>query len=104
MGRRSWIIVLAMLAGAALAPVGVPGGGAVAAPAVATRQSPESASQVARRTGQQVEVTSARTETGELVANPDGTFTARESVLPVRVRRGADWVPVDTTLRVGRDG
>src|SRR3954469_24158071 len=59
---------------------------------------------LAARAGQRVEVTSARTETGQVFANPNGTFTSEESAVPVRVRRGTGWVPVDPTLTRGRDG
>jgi Concanavalin A-like lectin/glucanases superfamily len=51
-----------------------------------------------------VEVTSMTTQTSRTVANPDGSFTSEFSDGPVRVRRGASWVPVDPTLSVGSDG
>ncbi|WP_143219171.1 LamG domain-containing protein [Actinokineospora bangkokensis] len=44
------------------------------------------------------------TETEEVVANPDGSFTLRSYERPVRVRSGAGWTPVDTTLVVRSDG
>jgi len=59
---------------------------------------------VATRTGRQVEVGALTTETGQVFANPDGSFTRHESALPVRVRRSSGWVPVDMTLRAGADG
>lgn len=52
----------------------------------------------------QVEALDQRTETRQVFANPDGTLTARLSVEPQRVRRGSDWVPVDTRLRFLPDG
>lgn len=111
MGRRSWLVLLAMLAATAIVPMDVSVDAAAAAPgATPPTGAPPVASTtaealaLARKSGRQVEAVAARTETGELFANPDGTFTSRESVLPVRVRRGTAWVPVDTTLKVGRDG
>ncbi|MFI5735447.1 LamG-like jellyroll fold domain-containing protein [Kribbella sp. NPDC051587] len=59
---------------------------------------------VAAKTGRQVEVATLTTETGQVVANPDGSFTRHESALPVRVRRPSGWVPVDMTLRAGAHG
>jgi hypothetical protein len=41
-----------------------------------------------------------RTETRQVFANPDGTWTAAVAARPVRVHRAdGSWVPVDTTLR-----
>ncbi len=51
-----------------------------------------------------VEVTSATTDSVRLLANPDGTMTQEISAVPVRVRRGSGWVPVDTSLAVNADG
>ena len=39
------------------------------------------------------------TESSRVFAEPDGTFTAEVSARPTRVRGGAGWLPVDTTLR-----
>jgi hypothetical protein len=58
----------------------------------------------AERTGKSVMIPSARSETGEITANPDGTLTLTEYALPVRVHRGKEWVPVDTTLTRRGDG
>ena len=46
-----------------------------------------------------VEILDHRTETRQVFANTDGTLTLEESVVPQRVARGGEWVPVDTTLR-----
>jgi hypothetical protein len=59
---------------------------------------------LAAQTGVRVEVTSLRTETEDVYANPNGSFTMVQRVLPVRVRQGSSWVPVDTTLRKLPDG
>ncbi|MGW0966887.1 LamG-like jellyroll fold domain-containing protein [Streptomyces sp. NPDC002516] len=43
-------------------------------------------------------------QTDDVVAHPDGSFTTTTGVLPVRVYRNGDWVPVDATLVTGPDG
>ncbi|MQY15518.1 hypothetical protein SRB5_57000 [Streptomyces sp. RB5] len=45
-----------------------------------------------------VEVTSLRSETSDTVANPDGTFTERQYVQPVRTYKNGRWAALDTTL------
>lgn len=65
---------------------------------------PAKALAAARATGKPVEVLAERTETRQVFANADGTFTSETSALPERVRRGQDWVPVDATLRFADDG
>ncbi|MER5336734.1 LamG-like jellyroll fold domain-containing protein [Micromonospora sp. NPDC002717] len=44
------------------------------------------------------------TETGEVFANPGGSFTLEQHAHPVRVRQGAGWAQVDTRLRRQVDG
>ncbi|RSN05667.1 hypothetical protein DMB42_27355 [Nonomuraea sp. WAC 01424] len=58
----------------------------------------------ARTSGKPVEVTTARTETADVLANPDGTLTLREHLRPVRARVDGAWRPVDDTLRRNPDG
>ncbi|WP_157546058.1 ricin-type beta-trefoil lectin domain protein [Hamadaea tsunoensis] len=58
----------------------------------------------ARDTHKPVPVAEATTPYVTLVANPDGTFTARQDVQPQRARKGDRWVPIDTTLAAGADG
>ncbi|WP_344157284.1 RICIN domain-containing protein [Kribbella yunnanensis] len=58
----------------------------------------------ALRTGQPVELTDQRTETGQVFANPDGTKTMEQHSQPVRVRKGRDWVAPDPSLRLEADG
>ncbi|MGW1061188.1 RICIN domain-containing protein [Micromonospora rubida] len=65
---------------------------------------PATATVTARRTGRQVEILSERTETARVFANPSGTRTLEEYVLPVRTRRGDAWVPIDTRLVRAADG
>jgi hypothetical protein len=58
----------------------------------------------AAATGQRVEVLGARSESGQVFANPDGSFTSETSMVPARVRRDGGWVPVDATLERRADG
>ncbi|MFI7150159.1 LamG-like jellyroll fold domain-containing protein [Nonomuraea sp. NPDC050022] len=58
----------------------------------------------AKKSGQRVAVPAEQSEARDVYANPDGSFTAELRTVPVRVRRGAGWVPVDTTLRVRAGG
>lgn len=62
------------------------------------------AQQQAVSSGKAVTVDSLTTETSEVVANADGTFTNTTSLTPVRVRQDGKWVPVDATLRQNSDG
>ncbi|MGW3658763.1 FG-GAP-like repeat-containing protein [Streptomyces sp. NPDC005151] len=52
----------------------------------------------AKSSGKPVEIVERRTETSEVYANPSGTTTVTTHVVPVRVRQGDTWVPVDTDL------
>jgi hypothetical protein len=63
-----------------------------------------SARSAAIASGQRVEATALRTERQQVFANPDGSFTLEQTVLPVRVRRGSGWTAVDTTLLTGSNG
>ncbi|MFJ8870526.1 LamG-like jellyroll fold domain-containing protein [Streptomyces sp. NPDC102473] len=50
-------------------------------------------------------VEKATTESSEVFANPDGTFTQEMNAAPVRARNGdGAWAPIDTTLVHGADG
>lgn len=62
------------------------------------RPDPVSAVVAARLCGGRVGVRSQTSESALVFANPDGTFTREQQTRPVRVRRGEDWVPVDTRL------
>ncbi|MFD2766535.1 LamG-like jellyroll fold domain-containing protein [Micromonospora eburnea] len=90
--------VLAVVGGLLTAPA------ANATPAAPSALGEEAARAAAVATRQRVEATALRTENIQVFANPNGTFTMRQSVVPERVRRGADWVPVDTTLYARADG
>src|SRR4051794_20766355 len=56
------------------------------------------------RCGKPIEDLSARTETDQVFANPDGTFTRSEGLEPQRVRKPDGWHPIDTTLRLDSGG
>jgi hypothetical protein len=60
--------------------------------------SEEAAQTEAAASGKQVEAVNLRTERSETLANPDGTFTLREYVQPVRVFKNGTWAALDTTL------
>ncbi|GKQ37237.1 hypothetical protein ALMP_37750 [Streptomyces sp. A012304] len=58
----------------------------------------ERALRQAAESGKPVEVVSARTETSETHALPNGNLRHTQHTLPVRVKREGAWTPVDTTL------
>jgi hypothetical protein len=62
------------------------------------------AAKLARSTGKAEVVGALTTGTSLVTAEPDGVLSAQENVLPVRVRRGADWVAVSTRLVPGTGG
>lgn len=97
--------VLALLGGVFVA---VPAGASAAAGSTAVPASAgvgeTAARTAAMRTGRAVEATALTTGTRQVLANPDGTFTSVLSAVPVRVRQGVGWRPVDTTLRANPNG
>jgi hypothetical protein len=82
------------------AHLAVIGGNASAQLAAATA----AAERQAQDSGRPVVIAGATTATTTIAAEPDGMLSLSEYVLPVRVRRGAGWVPVSTTLRRNADG
>ncbi|MCH5674927.1 LamG-like jellyroll fold domain-containing protein [Streptomyces gilvus] len=66
--------------------------------------SPNDARAKARKSGRSVEIQSLRDERSTTVANPDGTFTTSEYVLPVRTRVDGKWTDIDTTLVRRKNG
>jgi len=70
--------------------------GAAIAPGILAAE--KTASSKARATHAKVVVDVETTETSQVTANPDGTFTLTESSTPVRVLKGGAWVPVSTAL------
>ncbi|MEV7834882.1 FG-GAP-like repeat-containing protein [Streptomyces subrutilus] len=100
-------VLVATLIGGAIPAAALP----AAAPAAGRPDTPPGAAKAAAeataeagRTGKRVEITAQRTENEEVWANPDGTLTSEQSVVPTRVRRGGTLVPVDTGLRKLKDG
>ncbi|NEC05314.1 LamG domain-containing protein [Streptomyces sp. SID7909] len=63
------------------------------------------ASALAAQTGERVAVDTATTDSSQIFANPDGTFTQEMNAAPVRAREaGGSWAPIDTTLVREADG
>lgn len=58
----------------------------------------------AQKSGQSVEVTGLRQERRTVVANSDGTFTAKEFAEPVRTWQGGQWADIDESLVRRADG
>lgn len=93
--------------------------GLLVTPAQAERVTPVEASQnretferpdllgaqlLARTSGHRVLVTGATTDTSQTWIETNGSITTEQAMSPVRVQRGQDWLPVDTTLRVTKNG
>ncbi len=85
---------------------------AVAAPSTAVaaasepspEQSLEEASAAAASSGRPVVVDEMTSETTQVIAKPDGTFTMDSYRAPVRVETEAGWRAVDDSLRANSDG
>ncbi|MGW0390190.1 FG-GAP-like repeat-containing protein [Streptomyces sp. NPDC003042] len=58
----------------------------------------------AKATGQPFELTSARTESTDTWALPDGTWSVKRYGTPVRLLRDGAWVPTDATLAFSATG
>ncbi len=94
------VAVPAVGAGAASAQAG---DGVVSAEADSTPESEASA--LAAQSGERVAVGDAITESSQVFANPDGTFTQEMNAAPVRARKDdGSWAPIDTTLVREADG
>lgn len=96
---------------AAVTTVGASGDGAARGPRsagepyrLAQASDDVTAMRAARVQGTRVEVLAERTETLTVYANPDGTHTSEMTAVPTRVKKGADWVAIDTTLQARPDG
>nr|WP_241678549.1 LamG-like jellyroll fold domain-containing protein [Streptomyces lasalocidi] len=110
--RRRYAVWSGAVAAAILGGV-VPGLGVGVASAagdggasVAADVTPESkASALAAKTGERVGVETATTESSQVFANPDGSFTQEMNAAPVRARKDdGTWAAIDTTLLRGADG
>src|SRR5439155_8926729 len=106
---RVGLAIVTVVTGVAVA-VALPLGSAQAGPApgaAAPGELPDvaSAASAAARFHQRVEISSRRTESSQVYANPDGTLTAEESAVPVRAKRAdGTWTAIDLTLHAGADG
>ncbi|MGW2125842.1 FG-GAP-like repeat-containing protein [Streptomyces sp. NPDC001758] len=58
----------------------------------------------AEETGEPVEILGQRTETSQVFANPEGTFTEERYALPQWVRKDKKLVDIDPTLRATENG
>ncbi|MER5218660.1 VCBS repeat-containing protein [Streptomyces sp. NPDC002838] len=99
--RSARAALVAVLAGGTLGLTPITPSTAAAADTGSTTASAnaeEHALQRAARTGEPVEVTSARTETSETHALPNGNLRHTQHTMPVRVKREGTWTSVDTTL------
>ncbi len=111
--RATGRLTVLALAAATLSAVGIGGGTAHADPSTPPASSPPasgapdpasaSASAQAAASGQPVEVTDATTETTQVMANPDGSFTLTSDRDPVRVQQDGHWTPIDTSLAANPD-
>ncbi|MET7685559.1 LamG-like jellyroll fold domain-containing protein [Streptomyces sp. NPDC005423] len=108
-----------LVAAAAVAALLTPGLGAAPAPAAAqttsagtsptdasssSSLSPNAAQAKAKKSGKAVEIQSLRDERSTTVADPDGTFTTKQYVQPVRTRVDGRWTDIDTTLVRRKNG
>ncbi|MGW3683929.1 LamG-like jellyroll fold domain-containing protein [Streptomyces prasinus] len=99
----------AALLGSAIPLVGAGATPAIAddaATSVAADRTPETrASALAAETGERVAVDEVTTQSSEVFANPDGTFTQEMNAAPVRARQDdGTWGPIDSTLVREADG
>ncbi|MGW9131971.1 LamG domain-containing protein [Streptomyces sp. NPDC055681] len=102
------VVGLASVAGAdpaeALLPRAQPGSAATAGDLAAQVSSEDEALAEAKRTGKKVEVASARGESRDVFATPEGQLEAREYLRPVRTRADGKWVAIDATLAANGGG
>lgn len=98
------LAVSGMFAGVAVAvaPAALPA--ATAAEPATTAFGESAAKLLAVSKGAPVEITSMRSETDQVFANPDGTLTREQFLEPVRIRRADQWLDVDSTLVRRGDG
>ena len=70
----------------------------------AEQSAEEAASVAAEASGERVEVVASRTESQQVYANPDGSFTMELTTGPTLVPKGNGWVEPDSTLVRRADG
>lgn len=97
----------ALLATTMVAGLNASDDGAGASPAVSERHQSASLGPMAeaRRSGVRVEDVRRRTETTNVFANPDGSWTAEMASQPVQMETAPDqWQTIDPTLQTGASG
>ncbi|WP_433041774.1 LamG-like jellyroll fold domain-containing protein [Dactylosporangium sp. CS-033363] len=73
--------------------------------AITEQPDERSASFVAAKAKRRIEVSGLTSPTGQVFAEPDGSFVATQTIEPVRARRAdGSWGPIDTTLQPQADG
>ncbi len=107
------VVAVALIAGLISSGLVVLPTTAAARPAVAADPDPvadgsksaeDFALERAKATGRPFELTSARTESSDTWALPDGTWSLKRYGTPVRMLRDGAWVPTDATLAFKADG
>ncbi|MFJ5258844.1 FG-GAP repeat domain-containing protein [Streptomyces sp. NPDC088387] len=96
--RWSRAALVAVLTGGSLGLTPLATASAEPAPSAVAPTAEEHALQKAAESGEPVEVVSARSETSETHALPNGNLRTTQHTLPVRVKREGRWADVDTTL------
>jgi hypothetical protein len=81
-----------------------PPSGKVAGPAAPAVVSEPAAIAQAKKTGKPVEVTADTTESSDVMANPNGTFTMTSTMQPTRTQVDGKWAAIDTNLHRNADG
>ena len=103
---KSASVAVLVAAGLAVPAFDRPADAAPAAPPDCKIEQPTE--QLAGRTAaacrQRVEILSERSEVSQTFANGDGSQTLEVGIEPQRVRKGANWVPVDTRLKATAAG
>jgi hypothetical protein len=110
-GRRFSLLTSATAAVLAATSLAVPAFDRLAAAASATppdckveQPNEVMAGRTAAACHRRVEILSERTEVSQTFANGDGSQTVEVGIEPERVRKGANWVPVDTRLKQTASG
>jgi hypothetical protein len=94
-------VLLAVLASLFVIPAAVP---LVKREHVVEAPDEVTAQAAARAQGTRVAMVDHRTDSREVYAEPNGRMTAELSAVPVRVKQGDSWVPIDTSLAPQPDG
>ncbi|MFV2096141.1 LamG-like jellyroll fold domain-containing protein [Micromonospora sp. LOL_014] len=98
--------MLGLVAGSltAASPAGAEPAGLPISSCVEEQPDARSAESMVKICQSRVEILSERTEVSQTFLNLDGSRTLEESMVPVRVRRGSSWAPVNATLKATPQG